>query len=118
MVSLPTHEQQQQQQPREECSYNNREGFIFVAGGVGVTGVSEAIQICASKHIPFSLIWIVRSEEEARGLGDDILWNRRFATTFERVPVPESGSGSSGGGGEGVGVLSLQQYNTNVGYSS
>ena len=62
-----------------------RRGVIFIAGGVGITGLSEAAHVCALQGIPFTFIWIVKTLQEARALGDDILWNRRLAIALGKV---------------------------------
>lgn len=66
-------------------SANN--GYIFLAGGVGITGVSEAIQVCAEQrgNVPFTVLWLVRSKQEMNALGADLLWNQRFLKSWGSV---------------------------------
>ena len=66
-------------------SANN--GCIFLAGGVGITGVSEAIQVCAEQrgNVPFTVLWLVRSKQEMNALGADLLWNQRFLKSWRSV---------------------------------
>ena len=57
---------------------------IFVAGGVGVTGLSEAIQACAERGVPFAAVWVVRTRAEAEALGAELLWNTRLLRSVNR----------------------------------
>ena len=56
-----------------------KRGVVFVAGGIGITGLSELIQVCAERGIPFTVIWIVKSSGEVQALGTDLLWNHCLA---------------------------------------
>ncbi len=51
---------------------------IFVAGGVGVAGMAEAIHETAERGIPFTVIWLVHTTAEMQAIGDSLLWNRRL----------------------------------------
>merc|ERR1712032_870814 len=37
---------------------------VFVAGGIGITGLTEAIQVCAQRGVPFAVLWIVHTAVE------------------------------------------------------
>ena len=46
--------------------YDQSTSCIFVAGGVGITGVSEAIQRCAERGIPCTVVWLLHSIVERK----------------------------------------------------
>ena len=60
--------------------YDQSTSCIFVAGGVGITGISEAIQSCTEQGIPYTVVWLVHSIAEMETVGADILWNTRLLT--------------------------------------
>ena len=58
--------------------YDQSTSCIFVAGGIGITGISEAVQSCTEQGIPCSVVWLVHSIAEMETVGKDILWNSRL----------------------------------------
>ena len=56
---------------------NEATSCVFVAGGVGITGLAEAIQACALMGIPYSVLWIVHARLEMQALAS-IVWNDRL----------------------------------------
>ena len=58
--------------------YDQSTSCIFVAGGIGITGISEAIQSCTEQGIPYTVVWLVHSIAEMETVGKDILWNTRL----------------------------------------
>jgi len=61
--------------------YDQSTSCIFVAGGIGITGISEAIQSCTEQGIPCTVVWLVHSVAEMETVGKDILWNSRLLTS-------------------------------------
>ena len=84
--------------------YDQSTSCIFVAGGIGITGLSEAIQSCIEQGIPCTVVWLVHSIAEMETVGKDILWNTRLLTlvaasntkpSFQIFVTAQEESGSS-----------------------
>ena len=56
---------------------------VFVAGGIGVTGLAEAIHTCVERRIPIQVIWIVHSSSLFESLGRELLWTRRLLMSIQ-----------------------------------
>jgi len=56
---------------------------IFIAGGIGITGLAEAIHTCVERRIPIQVIWIIHSSSSFRSLGQELLWTRRLLKSIE-----------------------------------
>lgn len=62
--------------------FDRATSVIFVAGGVGVAGMVEAIHNTAERGIPFTVIWLVHTTAEMQAIGVSLLWNRRLMKTL------------------------------------
>ncbi len=62
--------------------FHRATSVIFVAGGVGVAGIAEAIHNTAELGIPFTVIWLVHTTAEMHAIGAPLLWNRRLIETL------------------------------------
>ncbi len=62
--------------------FDRATSVIFVAGGVGIAGMAEAIHDAAELDIPFTVIWLVHTTAEMQAIGDPLLWNRRLMNTL------------------------------------
>lgn len=49
---------------------------LFLAGGVGITGISETLYQRHCRHQSSVLVWLVRSYDEMTLLAHDLLWDR------------------------------------------
>lgn len=58
--------------------YSDNRSYVFVAGGIGVTGLSAMIQQCLQRNLTFSVIWSTRSRSEMLALGKELFWNRQI----------------------------------------
>eukprot|EP00984_Skeletonema_dohrnii_P005998 scaffold2125_cov79-Skeletonema_dohrnii-CCMP3373.AAC.3 len=62
--------------------FDRATSVIFVAGGIGVAGLTEAIHKTAELGIPFTVIWLVHTTAEMQAIGAPLLWNRRLIETL------------------------------------
>ena len=56
---------------------------IFVAGGIGITGLAEAIHTCVERRIPTQVIWVTHSSSSFKSLGRELLWTTRLLKSIE-----------------------------------
>ena len=62
--------------------FDKATSVIFVAGGVGVAGITEAIHKTAELGIHFTVIWLVHTTAEMQAIGAPLLWNGRLIKTL------------------------------------
>lgn len=77
--------------PDLSVAFDGEEGAsscVFVAGGIGMTGLSEAVRACARRGVPFTVLWLVHTRAEADALGAEVLWNRGLFRSVATKNVP------------------------------
>lgn len=60
---------------------------LFVAGGVGLTGLSEALYRRHARGQPIRLVWMIRTREEMEFLAKDLLYRLHPPRTTTRIMV-------------------------------